>query len=383
MCGLRTARLPSCQPFSQSSSRRRQILLWTGGQSKALRDKSPYSSGVKRRWQTTATAVAQDGHVDRINGPSSTRPAPLVIPETNPNDNVFTRMIKRGRGCSSPHTLPSPPLFSASEHVVDWILDLDLTFYKTGLKNVWVNFRLAQSIRSRIKDAQSPSSNTPLHALPSSLVSRSDFLLLSRADEDVKRIPVFALILLVCGEFTPLVVPFISGIVPKTCRIPIQVTSERKLLEERRRQSFRDLVTPPPSQMITDPHIPNREEGGLLPSLKRDQLLHISRSLGLHSKYWPDKTLSAYLPPTPLLQRRLQKRMSYLKTDDRLIERDGDVHDLISEELHTACVERGLDTLNKNDVQLRTLLRSWLWLTMRKGSSLYPLLLTRSVAVPV
>lgn len=208
------------------------------------------------------------------------------------------------------------------------------------------------------------------------MLSRANFLLLHRSDQDLKRIPIFALVLLVCGEFTPLLVPFITGIVPSTCRIPSQVTATLQKLESRRRESFRNLVTAPPS-----PPSSMSAAQSYIDSLSRDQLLHISRSLNLHSSRWPDRNPNLPLPPTALLKRRVQRQQHFLETDDRLIERDGHVHGLIPEELRMACVDRGLDTLNKTDAQLRAVLRSWLWLSRGKeGWGVFPLLLTRSVS---
>ena len=275
----------------------------------------------------------------------------------------------------------------------------DVAFYKTGLRNVYYSYKAARHLQ-RTYQKQFP--DTPLHALPSYVLSRSDFLLLYRSRNDVKRIPIFALVLIVCGEFTPLIIPFISGIVPLTCRIPRQLESDRRKLEERRSRSFRDLVTspPPPPPPTSTPSVLGSKETTnavvdqddnsnainisndgveILPYLDRQQLLHISRSLGLHSTYWADRFFPSLLPPAVLLRSRIHRRQVYLETDDRLIVRDGGVDRMDLEEVKMALVDRGVDVLHRSDDQLRLILRNWLWLTTTKRWGLYTLFLTRSV----
>lgn len=184
--------------------------------------------------------------------------------------------------------------------------------------------------------------------------------MLVRSAYDLRRIPIFALVFVVCGEFTPLVVVFMGSVVPRTCQIPKQVLSTREKAEGRRKASFRELVVPPPEG----------DEGVV--GLKREQLLHIGRSLGLHSTWWPE---GLGLPPDGLLRARVRKRVEYLEMDDRLIEKDGGVGEMEMEEVRLALEERGLDVLGKSDEQLKMLLRSWLW--ARKKRFVPTLFLTR------
>lgn len=192
------------------------------------------------------------------------------------------------------------------------------------------------------------------------LLTRSDFQLLVRSRRDVKRIPPFALVFLVCGEFTPLVVLFMSGVVPGTCWIPKQVQRAREVGEGRRRASFRELVVP----------LPEGEVG--VGGLRREQLVHVGRNLGLHSTWWPE---AVGLPPDWLLRSRVEQRVEYLEMDDRLIRSDGGVGEMEMEEVRMALEERGLDVLGKNDQQLRGLLMAWL--RAREKRPLLTLFLTR------
>jgi hypothetical protein len=202
-------------------------------------------------------------------------------------------------------------------------------------------------------------------AVEQGLLSRSDFQLLHRSTHDIKRVPIFALMLIIFGEFTPLVVVMMSGVVPWTCRIPKQILSDRVKLEKRRWTSFHSLEALPPMAAETS-----------LEALGRNQLLHISKSLGLHSSLWPE---NMGLPPSVILRRRIRKRMLYLEQDDILIKRDGGVQAMSSEEVKMALAERGVDILGKSEAQLRSLLRSWLW--ARSRSPITTLFLTRYVVL--
>lgn len=159
-------------------------------------------------------------------------------------------------------------------------------------------------------------------------ITRAEFQLVMRSRHDSSRIPMFALLFLICGEFTPFVVLAVPGITPLTCRIPNQINKMRQKLETRRRAAFELL---PPG---------NVPDGTLLqPSqLNRNLTVHCSNVLGLHSSRWP-----SFLPPTVLLKRRVRKRMEYLNLDDQLLLKGGGVAALHSgEELKLAAVERGM-----------------------------------------
>ena len=163
----------------------------------------------------------------------------------------------------------------------------------------------------------------------------------------MKRVPAFALVLIICGEFTPLVVIALTGIVPWTCRIPKQIDADRRKLEARRSISFRNLTAPPPERRGVE-------------LLERMQLLHISWSLGLSSKAWD--WLGSQYPGLPnfILRKRVQNRIEYLEMDDRLIVQGGGVGDMEIEEVRMALVERGVNVLGRGDKELKGDLSAWL-----------------------
>ncbi len=238
---------------------------------------------------------------------------------------------------------------------------------------------------------QSQANGSIPDAVRANLLSRADYLLLHRARHDIVRLPLFALIVLIFGEWTPLLLFFGTGLIPLTCRIPKQILTDRRKLEKRRKVSFRGLTVPPPAA-APEPLVPppsstmssdatttsgnarqrDMEERPGIDHLHPEQIRHISRSLNLHSRYWPELPL---LPPNALLRVRIRKRVEYLRLDDALLARDGGVAQLEMDEVRMALVERGLDVLARSDEQLRAALEHWLRARPRDG--VWRVLLTR------
>lgn len=289
---------------------------------------------LSRYSSAASTRTPAPKQLSKVNGPRSTLPAPLIIPEQGKDQSYF----------------PSY-LFTIGKTYV--------AFYKTGVWNIWANFKSAQPIQRLVDDKYSSSLRA---AVAAGALTRCDFQLLARNWHDIKRVPVFALMLMICGEFTPLVVLAVSNVVPWTCRIPKQVDSDRRKLEVRRAISFRNLTTSPPVEKGVE-------------KLGRMELLHISWSLGLSSKTWD--WLGGRLPglPTYILRRRVRKRVEYLEMDDMLLKNGGGVRNLESEECRMACVERGIDVYGRSEKQIRTDLEAWLRSTEKVGVE--RLLLTR------
>lgn len=238
-----------------------------------------------------------------------------------------------------------------------------LTFYKSGAKQVWTNLQLSQSGPQKLVDLEY--NGAVYQAVKDRRISRADYQLLLRNWHDVKRVPIFGLIFLVCGEFTPFVVVAISGVVPYTCRIPKQIASDRTRLEERRKISFRNLTEEYKKDM----------------PLIRQQMLHISWSLGLSGKIWDYIGGKLPGPPDFILSRKVAHRVEYLETDDRLIRRDGGVDEMVIEEVKIACTERGIDVNGRDEEALRDDLKRWL--SAAKTEGVTKLLLTRPSVWPV
>ncbi|TVY24656.1 hypothetical protein LHYA1_G006880 [Lachnellula hyalina] len=251
---------------------------------------------------STSSSVTKDAAplTSPLNGPLSTRPPPLELPKRNdPPTSTIKYYIALGKAYA--------------------------TFYKTGAKAIYANFRASQPIQDLVDTKHASSLPT---AVSANALTRSEFQLLCRNWHDIKRVPIFGLVFILCGEFTPLVVIALSSVVPWTCRIPKQIDADRKKLEKRRGISFRNLTVEPPTEKGVD-------------ALERMQVLHVSWSLGLSSSAWD--WLGGQYPglPTWVLRRKVASSVEYLEMDDKLLGDPKRVDELEPEEVRMALVERG------------------------------------------
>jgi len=88
-----------------------------------------------------------------------------------------------------------------------------LKFYKTGLKNIWTNYKEVREIKAQLgpytlnqaaKYGGQSITSDPQRKVP--IITRRQYQLCLRTHHDLGKLAPFCLILLICGEFTPLVV---------------------------------------------------------------------------------------------------------------------------------------------------------------------------------
>lgn len=295
-----------------------------------------------------------------INPPASTRPAPLSLPaaltETASTSEKITRYIAIGRAY--------------------------LTFYKTGLKNVYHNYRASLPLRKTLGlPAYIPISPPRLSGdkNAASLLGRAQFQLVRRSARDVRRMIPFSLILVVCGEFTPLVIPlFGNAVTPSTCRVPSQVSKERAVAAARKRNALAGH-TAATAGSLSPMSVDGKEELSLLatqfanPAFARtadaESVLRACAVFGLvksHARFTSHALLRFVYRP------RLERYVSYLAIDDAMIRCGGGVKALVAEEVRAAVEERGSGDVAsgyRKDGQRETVEREWLerWLALRNG----------------
>ncbi|KAI1274847.1 hypothetical protein F5Y07DRAFT_191693 [Xylaria sp. FL0933] len=293
---------------------------------------------------------------DPLNPPASTRPPPLDLPVRDPSTKLFTHLFRLGKAYT--------------------------TFYKTGLKAILTNRKLLRDLPdtpppglpSTGPDARGTASKAtiaataaapPTSAAPSALSppldksanpTRSSLLLRARVAHDTKRLPLFVLILIICGEFTPLIVLLFPRLTPYTCRIPTQATVIRRGIEARRAASRRAL-----SHVLTNTtHNNSNNSNGngtpeLGPALEQVADGHICRSLGLGSALWDKMGFDV-----PFARSRAADAVARIVQDDALLRNAGGVSGLVDDEVVLACEERGIDTLDKDVAVLRDQLEAWI-----------------------
>lgn len=112
-------------------------------------------------------------------------------------------------------------------------------FYWTGAKQVAANFKTYRAITARIgRDIKLNDAAKYAPDIPRHLMSYNEYELCLRTQRDVRKMLPFALILAICGEFTPFaILLFGSRIVPGTCVIPNQQKKEMQALA-RREQTY-------------------------------------------------------------------------------------------------------------------------------------------------
>ncbi|KAK3113108.1 hypothetical protein LTR53_009925 [Teratosphaeriaceae sp. CCFEE 6253] len=282
---------------------------------------------------------------DPVNPPLSTVPPPLDLPERAKAQSAPIYWFRVGRAYGS--------------------------FYKEGVKAVWYNNKAAKLLQQRVvhenEGRRRDGKADPIES--SSSLTRAEWQVCQRRDHDIKKLPLFAVLVLIFGEWLPLFVPFMPGVVPGTCRIPTQVRGMREKAEERRRASFRTANFEPSSEQLQLDDAARRVAASTWPMaspdyiraflqpLRQDQLHHLSVTLGLHSSIWERAQLS---PPDFIIRPRLVKRLQYLTMDDRLLGQSPPTAKLSHAEVEIACGERGLDVLGRPEAVLRENLEWWL-----------------------
>ena len=270
------------------------------------------------------SVLPTESHASRINPPSSTHSPPLKLPSRAPTLPAYKHYYSTGKAY--------------------------LSFYKTGLKAIWTNFKLIRALPNKVS---SKNAAEILAATQNGTLSRANFQLILRTSRDLWNLPTFGLIFLICGEFTPLVIVFMTGLVPRIIWIPKQVQSAREKVEKRRREAQRqgDFEMSARDIILQD-QIPIQSS-----SEQKMTLKYIAQSLNLYSpvldRYFPFLLLPA------LVRGRVNKRLEDLRVDDFAIARDGGVQSMSAEEVILACEERGMDVLEKEEDVLREQLSGW------------------------
>lgn len=270
------------------------------------------------------TAIQSYAISDTLNPPTSTLPPSLDLPPPkNPYQSRITYYLALGRAY--------------------------LSFYKFGIKAIYRNWKLTRQLRGRIAAAASHQQRQgdDEALLRSGALSRAEFLLLQRSGQDIRKIPLFVLMYIVCGEFTPLVVVAFSGMVPRTLWIPKQVLRAREKAESRRAAVYAAI-----NKLGSKPERLARTA---------NQTRRLGQILGVYPAWW-DR-----LPITPswFISRRVTERLRLIDLDDCAIEQDGSRGDGVQrladgEEVLLAAEMRGLNVLGRQDKDLKAILGKWL-----------------------
>lgn len=249
------------------------------------------------------------------------------------------------------------------------------------MKSVYQNYKTARGIRaafgvpqsllsSKMPPARGISSAEFIAQMDSFKSSRADFQLVRRSAYDTRRMLPFGLVLLICGEFTPLVVAMIgNAVTPVTCRLPNQNRKTRQKRHELKRQALRDTQADLGSATPIRPGSDEELEWLAKNFGTRDFATGSSDLLALRgcAVFGLVKSLNRPLSLVSSTYRpRLIQWAEYLEVDDKLLLRGGGVKALIDEEVCIAVEERGGPVVDdpeldpaKRDAQNRQWLERW------------------------
>lgn len=248
-----------------------------------------------------------------LNPPASTRPPPLHVPERDPQSSLFSYLFSLGKAYT--------------------------TFYKNGLKAILTNRRLL----AEVDNTSAPPPALRGHATSVTQPTRAAALLRERTRHDLARLPAFGLLVLICGEFTPLVVLAFPKLTPLTCRIPKQIAKLRETARRRREASLRKL-------QYTDPKAWDKMAPG-----------HVLRSLGLGLGVWDRVGVDP-----PFAKSRAERALRRVVEDDFRIRQGGGVKYLEDDEVVIACEDRAIHTSITPVADLRKQLHQWVAETTKK-----------------
>ncbi|KAI4723901.1 hypothetical protein E4T49_08365 [Aureobasidium sp. EXF-10728] len=317
----------------------------------------PPSSNVDEKTKELPPKEPSQPDEDGINGPLSTLPPPLNLPEKG-DRSTPAHLFQIGRTYGK--------------------------FYWNGVKATWANRKRAKALKAQIiaenRAAGLPNMPRPLLAhlefyyenTGKQKLTRTDFQLLMREQYDTRKLPPFALMVALFGEWLPLIVPFVPSAVPRTCRIPKQIEDMRKGVEERRKKSFREGIATPKPAEDDEAAMPTSLAGGKkalprlytamrtaqhLAKLGKPQSLHVSRVLGIGGRLFD--SMGVHHPLFPV---KLMRHLGYLHIDDELLLQDEVLSHLTlgAEETRIACEERGIDVTGRDESDLKEDLSKWL-----------------------
>ncbi|KAK7193193.1 uncharacterized protein CC84DRAFT_1166488 [Paraphaeosphaeria sporulosa] len=298
--------------------------------------------------------------------PSTSSPSKSTKIAVSPRSTPFTAPVPQVRAKLNPPPETYPPDLQlpprGPELYVKYLYRCGrsyITFYKQGVSNVRATLKLAKTLRAKA------SSQTPDKDKWHTVLTRAEWQVVNRSGNDRLRLPAFAALLVVFGEWLPLLVVYLTPVVPEPCRIPYQLERSLKSAEKRRQERERRLAIDAARLVARD-----RKPGVSSPGVIRPQtvdlealdradlftLLSLDARFGVQPRVWDWLFLT---PPKALLRWGLKRRIGYLQKDDEAIRRDGGFQALEVREVQRACVERGIRVLGRKEGELRKELAGW------------------------
>ncbi|CAI7668157.1 unnamed protein product [Penicillium bialowiezense] len=290
---------------------------------------------------------------NRLNKPQSPPPTTVTIPpKSSLNAPISTLPIE----LTTPAPLsPTAGLADKLKRYVEFGRTY-VTFYKTGLKNVYRNYRASLPLRSQLGLPAYLPISPPRGNAESPSLGRGQYQLVRRSARDVRRMIPFTLILIIFPIFG-------SAITPATCRVPSQVEKERVALGVRKNAALRAAGI----SVSSDAKVVARfADASFVAGADAAEVLRACAVFGLVKSH--EKIGGAALAGL-IYRPRLARYVKYLGIDDGMI-RAGGVSGMNATEVRIAVEERGgVDVSGGlNRERAEKVEREWLeqWLSARK-----------------
>ncbi|KAJ8663808.1 hypothetical protein O0I10_000082 [Lichtheimia ornata] len=219
-------------------------------------------------------------------------------------------------------------------------------FYKDGLKLLWANQKEAKALKQKVEEQ-------------GYVLNRAEFQLIHRSQKDMLKLIPFGLIFLILPESIPLWVIFVPSIIPSTCLQEVQISKQRKKLDDARQIMSKNVLAASeriPGLSVQDFLKPRSFEKFAkhynydfeLAQIHKKNLSAYCRFMGLRG--WGTKSM---------LEQRLTTHMDYLLKDDKLIAQEG-IESLSLSDLQQAVEERGMRSIDTDEEQLQRRLEYWI-----------------------
>ncbi|KAF2470268.1 uncharacterized protein BDR25DRAFT_334370 [Lindgomyces ingoldianus] len=276
---------------------------------------------------TTPTLPTRSQWNAKLNPPECTYAPELNIPTRQPGQMYFSYLFSCGKAY--------------------------IAFYKSGISHVRSTARLAKSLGPKAR----------MVGAGSAVLTRAEWQVIRRSRRDMLRLPAFGILVLVMGEWLPLIALWITPLVPEVCRIPAQVRKELEKLEKTRRERVEKMIMSVKEELrLEGRHVvklraPQTVQVEEVRRLSRVDLISVSAKLDAHSRVLD--YLPRIGPVVVALRWGLERKLRYLCTDDDLIMKDGGWQGLGKEEVRRACVDRGIDVLGRSEAEMRKGLAGW------------------------
>ncbi|KDN47730.1 hypothetical protein K437DRAFT_91409 [Tilletiaria anomala UBC 951] len=214
-------------------------------------------------------------------------------------------------------------------------------FYFQGLKQIWKNRNEVVELKRRVRQE-------------GYVLNRADRILIRTHSSDMRKLPLFAAILIILEEILPIVVIYMPSLLPSTCVLPSQlesIYSSAELTKHRVVGELRDATSEVQPILAAAAAEGTDVKVGALNQLSRPTLVKLATLFGL----------STSLAPAGILRSRLEAHLRYLREDDELMAQGQGFNAVPQDKigLVKACEERGLRAIGLSNASQFAALQRW------------------------